>query len=116
MSVLVHVIIFFASIAIVWFFAGILIDSVNSIARRYCRTGFFTAFFILGALTSISEFSVATNAALAGVPAVAVGNLVGASFVILLFVVPLLAAAGGGIVFNSAVSKRNLILMLLAIG
>ena len=112
MHMLVQVIIFLASVGIVWFFAGILIDSVNRIAHRYCRTGFFTAFFILGALTSISEFSVATNAALAGVPGVSVGNLVGASFVILLFVVPVLAIAGGRIPVNSAVSKKNLFLML----
>lgn len=115
MTTLVHAIIFLASIGIVWFFAGVLIDAVSRISQRYCRSGFFMAFFILGFLTSISEFSVAANAALAKVPGVSVGNLVGASFVVLLFIVPLLAAAGQGIRLNEAVSKGTLGLMLAAV-
>lgn len=115
MSSLVHIIIFLASIVIVWFFAGVVIESVSRVARRYCRSGFITAFFILGALTSISEFSVAINSALGKVPQVSVGNLAGASFVILLFIVPSLAAFGRGIHINAAISKRSLILMLCSI-
>ena len=112
MDILVQVIMFAASIGIVWFFAGMLIDAVNRISSRYCKTGFFTAFFILGALTSISEFSVALNASIAGVPAVSAGNLIGATLVVLLFIVPLLAVAGRGIALNSAVSHHGLFIIL----
>lgn len=115
MAAIVHVIIFLASLAIVWFFAGVLVESVSRIARRNCHTGFFTAFFILGFLTSISEFSVALNSSLAGVPGVSAGNLIGASFVLLLLVVPLLAVLGRGIRLNKAVSPKILILLLLTI-
>lgn len=115
MEALVHVIIFIASIGIIWFFAGILVESVSRIARRYCKSGFLTAFFVLGFLTSISEFSVAANSAIAKVPGVSVGNLVGASFVILLLIVPMLAIAGKGIRLNGAVSKGMLALILLVI-
>lgn len=115
MDLLTHSVIFAASVAIVWYFAGIVIEGVQRVARRYCRSGFFTAFFILGFLTSISEFSVAINSTLGGVPEVSVGNLVGASFVILLFIIPLLAVAGRGIAINAALSKRTLALMLASI-
>ncbi|HEX8591628.1 MAG TPA: hypothetical protein VF696_02700 [Candidatus Paceibacterota bacterium] len=115
MAIFVQIIIFCASVAIVWFFAGMLIESVNRIAQRYCKTGFFTAFFILGALTSISEFSVALNSTLVSVPAVSVGNLTGASLVVMLFIVPLLAVAGKGIALNSAVSHRGLFAILAVI-
>lgn len=112
MESIVHIIIFIAAIGITWFFAGILIESVGRIARRFCKTGFFTAFFVLGALTSISEISVALNAGLAHVPGVSVGNLIGASVVLLLGIVPLLAIAGSVIRVNDSVSERSLLIIL----
>ena len=116
MDTLVHLLIFIVSIGIVWFFADVLIQAVSRISRRYCKSGFFTAFFILGFLTSISELSVAVNAHAALVPGVSVGNLIGASFVLLLFIVPMLALLGKGIRLNAAASKGTLALMLGAIG
>jgi cation:H+ antiporter len=115
MSALVHIIIFLISTGIVWYFAGVLVDAVGRIAKRSCRSGFFTAFFVLGFLTSISEFSVAINAGIAGVPGVSVGNLIGASFVVLLFIVPLLAIAGQGIRFNKAIPREVFLITLTAI-
>lgn len=115
MSFLVHVIILLVAIAAIWFFAGVLIDAVGRIAKRSCRSGFITAFFLLGFLTSISEISVAINAGISKVPGVSVGNLIGASFVLMLFVVPLLAITGKGIRINQGLSKTTLFLTLLAI-
>lgn len=115
MSALVHLVIFFASIGIVWYFAGVLVDAVSRLAKRSCHSGFFTAFFLLGFLTSISEISVAINAGIAKVPGVSVGNLIGASFVILLFIVPLLAVAGQGIRFNQAIPREVLLITLATI-
>ncbi|MES2994648.1 MAG: hypothetical protein V4681_01250 [Patescibacteria group bacterium] len=115
MSLVSHLLVFVLSIGVVWFFAGILIDSVSNIAKRLNRSGFGTAFFVLGFLTSISEISVATNAGLAGVPGVSAGNLVGASFVILLFIVPFLAVAGKGISLKGLVSKETLAFALMVI-
>ncbi len=108
MVILVHVVIFLISLGIIWFFAGILIDAVDRIARRFHKSGFTIAFFVLGFLTSISEISVATSSTLEGVPQVSAGNLVGASFVILFLVIPLLAVAGKGVTLKHALSRRNL--------
>ncbi len=115
MELFVHILIFLVAIGIIWVFAGSVVDAVSRIARRYCKSGFLTAFFVLGFITSISEFSVAANAVLEKVPEVSAGNLVGASFVILLFIVPLLAIAGKGIQLNGAISKGLLGLLLAVI-
>lgn len=115
MDVLVHAIVFAVAIVIIWFFAGALVDAVGRLSRRYCKSGFFTAFFVLGFFTSISEFSVAANSVLGGVPSVSAGNLIGASFVILFLIVPLLAIAGKGIQLNGSVTDGTLALILGAI-
>lgn len=115
MSLVNHLAIFFLSLSVLWFFSGTLLDSVGRLAARFCRSGFGTAFFILGFLTSISEISVAINAGIAGTPEVSAGNLVGASFVILLFIVPFLAVAGNGMSIKGLVSKETLAFTLLVI-
>lgn len=107
--------VFLLSLSVLWFFAGMLLDSVGRLAGRLCRSGFGTAFFVLGVLTSISEISVAVNAAAGGVPGVSAGNLAGASFVIILLIVPFLAVAGGGMSIKGLVSKETLAFALLVI-
>ncbi len=115
MELFVHILIFLVAVGIIWVFTGSVVDAVSRIARRYCKSGFLTAFFVLGFITSIGEFSVAANSVLEKVPQVSAGNLVGASFVILLFIVPLLAIAGKGIQLNGAISKGLLGLLLAVI-
>jgi cation:H+ antiporter len=73
------------------------------------------AFFVLGFLTSVSELSVAINATIEGVPQVSLGNLAGASFVILLFIIPFLAILSKGINLKHSISKRNFLLALAVI-
>ena len=116
MDILSHALIFLLSAGIIWFFAGLLIDVIVRIAKRFHQNGFTVAFFVLGLFTSISELSVAVNASLGDVPQVSVGNLVGASFVIILFIVPLLAVAGNGVELKKTLSAKNLLLALGVIG
>ncbi len=115
MNTLAHILLFLFSSAVIWFFAGMLIESVDRVAKHFHKSGFAIAFFILGFLTSISEISVATNSWIEGVPQVSVGNLIGASFVILLFIIPFLAVTGKGVQLRHTLSHRNLQLSLLAI-
>jgi cation:H+ antiporter len=107
--------IFLLSLSVLWFFAGLLLDSVGRLAQRLCRSGFGTAFFVLGVLTSISEISVAINSGISGAPGVSAGNLAGASFVIILLIVPFLAVAGNGMSIKGLVSKETLAFSLLVI-
>lgn len=115
MAILVHVFLFILPAALIWFFSGILIESVDHIAKRFHKTDFTVAFFVLGFLTSISEISVAFNSTLDKVPQVSVGNLIGASFVILLLIVPFLAVAGNGVTLRHTLSRRNLLVALAII-
>lgn len=115
MEIIVHGVLFLTSLAVIWFFSGSLIETINRIAKRLNKSGFVIAFFVLGFFTSISEISVAVNATIDGVPQVAVGNLVGASFVILLLIVPLLAIVTKKIELQNTVTDRNLILALLVV-
>lgn len=115
MELLTHIAVFLFSAAVIWFFSGVLVESISRVARRFGRSGFSVAFFLLGFLTSISEISVAFNSAIKGTPDLSAGNLVGASVVLLLCIVPLLAIAGGGIGVSKSISSRNLSFALLVI-
>lgn len=111
----VHLIIFILSSLVIWLSAGVLIESVDRVAKHFHKTAFSIAFFVLGILTSLSEISVAINSSLGGVPQISVGNLVGASFVILLFIIPLLAITGNGMGLKHLISKKNIILAFAVI-
>jgi cation:H+ antiporter len=115
MELLTHIAMFLLSAAVIWFFSGILVESVSRVAQKIGRSGFSVAFFVLGFLTSIGEISVAFNSILAGSPDLSAGNLVGASIVILLLIIPLLAIAGNGIGVSKSISSRNLSFALLVI-
>lgn len=112
MPPLLHFLFFVLSCAIVWLFSGFLVDAVDRVARRFHQSGFTIAFFVLGLMTSISEISVMVNATLDGTPQVSAGNLSGASFVILMLIVPLLAIASNGIGLSSFIRKGNFALAL----
>jgi cation:H+ antiporter len=99
----------------IWLSAGALIRAVKNLAATFHKSSFVVSFLVLGTLTSLSEISVALNSTALEVPQVSAGNLVGASFVLLLFVVPLLAALGNGIRLKKTFSRGNVILALLTI-
>lgn len=115
MSSVIHLAILLLSAGVIWYFAGLLIESVNNVAKRFHKSGFTVAFFVLGFLTSISEISVMVNSSLENKPEVSAGNLVGASFVVLLLIVPLLAILGNGIKLKNTVDKKHLALALTAV-
>jgi cation:H+ antiporter len=112
MTIFGHIALFLLSFAVIWFFAGILVDSVDRVAKRFNHSGFTVAFFVLGFLTSVSEISVAVNSSLEKQPQISAGNLVGASFVIILLIVPLLAILGKGISLKNTLSRRNLLISM----
>lgn len=111
----VHLIVFLSSIGILTFFAGILVESVDFLAKRLGRSGFTVAFFVLGALTAVDEFSVMVNSSLAGVPQISAGNLIGSSFVILILVIPLLAVFGNGVRFKDRLDRKQMLVSLFVI-
>lgn len=115
MTILTHLLLFLLSAAIIWYFAGMLIDAIERVAKRFHQNSFTVAFFVLGFLTSISEISVMVNSTINKVPQISAGNLAGASFVILIFVVPFLAIAGNGITLKNTLTRKHLALALFIV-
>lgn len=73
------------------------------------------SFLILGIFTSISEFSVGVNAVLDNDPEIYVGNLIGASIVIFMLIIPLLAITGKSVRINPELRGATLLAPLTII-
>jgi len=101
--------------AVIWFFGGRLVDSTDRMAHRLHKSGFRVAFFVLGFITSISEFSVMVSASLDHAPQISAGNLVGASIVIFLLIIPFLAIRSHGIKLAHTLTKWQLLVALIAV-
>jgi cation:H+ antiporter len=115
MGILFHITLFCISVLMVWTLSGFLVRAVDRVAKRYRKPGFAVAFFVLGFLTSIGEMSIAFNSSLEGVPQVSAGNLVGASIVIFLLIIPLLAILSGQVKLEHTISRSNLAFALFVI-
>jgi cation:H+ antiporter len=89
-----------------------MVDIVNKVAKHFHQNGFTVALFVLGFLTSISEISVMVNSSINNTPQVSAGNLIGASFVIFLFIIPFLAIAGNGITLKNTLHRHQLFIAL----
>ena len=98
-----HLIIYAAAFIGIWVGAGMAITSVEKMAQKLRLSSFLVSFLVLGFFTSISEVSVGVNAVLSGDPGIFVGNLIGASIVLFLMVIPLLAITGKPITINKEV-------------
>ncbi len=110
-----HILIYIASFVGIWVGAGLAIKSVEKLAHKLRLSSFIVSFLILGFFTSISEFSVGINALLNDEPGIFVGNLIGASIVLFLMVIPLLAIVGHDITISKEVRGTNLIFPLIVV-
>lgn len=108
-------ILYLFSFFIIWFGTRLIVSSLDDVASRLHVSRFATSFFILGILTSIPEISVGINALIDKDPAIFVGNLIGASLVLFVLVIPLLAIFGNGIKLTHQLDGKNLVLSLLTI-
>lgn len=112
---LAHIAIYAVSFVGIWVGAGLAIRSVEKLAHKLRLSSFIVSFLVLGFFTSISELSVGVNAVLSDDPGIFVGNLIGASIVLFLMVIPLLAIVGQDISISKEVRGSNLILPLIVI-
>jgi len=106
---------YFAAFFVLWYCSGIIINSVGRLAERLKLSSFAVSFFVLGILTSIPEFFVGINSIINNTPDIFVGNLVGASLILFILVIPILAVFGGGIKLRHQLSENNLIFSLLVV-
>lgn len=110
-----HLLIYISSFVSIWFGSGIVVTSVERLARRIKLSSFLVSFFVLGFFTSISELSVGVNAVIQQNPEIYVGNLLGASLVLMLLILPLLTLVDGKIQVTPEFQKQNLTLSLFVV-
>lgn len=112
---LAHVAIYVLSFVGIWIGSGLAIKSVERLARLLRISSFIVSFLVLGLFTSISELSVGINSILQNDPEIYVGNLVGASIVLFMLIVPLLAIVGRSIRISPEFQGFNLPAALVVI-
>lgn len=113
MDIFSHLLAFLAASACMWVSAGFIINGVESFSKNMKANSFIISFIILGILTSVTEISVGINSILLSKPEIFAGNLIGSSFVIILFIIPLLAVLGKGIQFKETFSLDKLLFFLI---
>lgn len=111
----VQIIIFLICSLVVWWGAGLVVSSVASLAQSFKISAFTLSFFVLGILTSLPELTIGINALYRNEAPIMVGNLVGATLVVFLLVIPLLAITGGNVRLPKVLHRPQLILSLLTI-
>lgn len=103
------------SFVAIWWGAGLIIKSVDKIARRLKLSSFAISFFVLGILTSIPETAVGIQSLSDRKPEIFVGNLLGGVIVLFLLVIPVLAILGKGVRINHDLDTKNILYTLFAI-
>lgn len=110
-----HFLIYILAFIGIWVGAGFALKSVDNISKALRASSFAVSFLILGFFTSVSEFSVGLSSVWLNDPEIYVGNLIGASIVIFLMIIPLLAILNKGIKINGEFQGFNLLLSIIVI-
>ncbi len=111
--ILPDTLIYIFSFVVIWFGSGMIVSSVDKLARKLEVSSFAFSFFVLGILTTIPELSVGLAALNKKNPEIFVGNLIGGVIVIFFFIIPLLAIFGNGIKLSSQLKTKNLLLVFV---
>ena len=88
--------------------ADLIVHVTVSLARRFHVSEFSMGFFILGLATTTPEIFVGLNAVIDGHPELSLGNLIGASIVLITLIVGLSAAITGEIRFVDNFRPRDM--------
>lgn len=112
---MIDILFYIVSFITIWFGAGLIIKSIDKIARRLKLSSFAMSFFLLGILTSIPEIAISSSAIADHNPEIFVGTLLGGTVVIFLFIIPLLAILGKGIRISHDLSNSHILMTLLVL-
>lgn len=113
--IIIHLFIVALAFTAIWIGSGLAANSVERLSRILKVSSFAVSFLVLGAFTSVSEFAVGLNAVIEGTPEIYVGNLIGASIILFMLIIPLLAIFGNRIRINPEFQGHNLPLSLIVI-
>ncbi|MEK7497784.1 MAG: hypothetical protein AAB656_02610 [Patescibacteria group bacterium] len=110
-----HILIYLLSFAGIWIGSGLIIKAVEKLSRNLRISSFAVSFLVLGMFTSVGEFSVGINSVLKNDPEIYVGNLIGASIVLFMLIIPLLAIVGNSIRITPEFQGFNLPASLIVV-
>lgn len=110
-----HLLIYVFSFIGIWIGSGFTVKAVERISKTLKMSSFVVSFLLLGFFTSVSEFSVGINSVINNEPEIFVGNLIGASIVLFMLIVPLLAMVGKNIRISEEFQGFNLPASLVVI-
>lgn len=110
-----HILLYLLAFVGIWIGSGIAISSVERLSKILRVSSFAVSFLVLGFFTSVSEFSVGINSIIENDPEIYVGNIIGASIVIFMLIIPLLAIAGNSIKITPEFRGFNLPASLVVI-
>src|SRR3989338_7653254 len=99
---------FIFALMVLWLGSGLIVYSLDNIARRLEISAFAVSFFVLGFLTSLPEIAVGINAILDKTPEIFVGNLLGGQIIIFLLIIPMLAILGNGVILSHQLTASKL--------
>lgn len=107
---------FFLAFVLLWIGSGLAVKTITSISHSLKMSSFFVSFFVLGLFTSITEITVGINSLVDGEPEIFVGNLLGSSVFVFIFIIPLLAIIGDGIRLNHSFRFKDLVSATIVVG
>lgn len=99
----------------IWYGSNLVITSIGKLAKNLKLPQFTISFFILGLLTSLPELAIGITSVTNNDPEIFVGNLIGASIVLFLLVIPLLSLTGTNIKTPMALRSHTLVAILLVV-
>ncbi len=92
----------------IWFSASVVVETVTILSKRLKVSDFWVSFFVLGLSMSAPEIAVGINTIIFDLPEVLIGDKLGSSVGIFLFVIPMLAVMAGGVSLKNKVSDKKL--------
>jgi cation:H+ antiporter len=110
-------VIFWITLAFIllWIGSGIAVKSISTISSSLRMSSFFISFFVLGVFTSITEIIVGVTSLIEARPEIYIGNLIGSSVIVYLFIIPLLAVVGNGIKLNHSLNFLDIVVVSLIV-
>lgn len=113
MALVVDLSVFIVSCAVLIFLGGLLVRSLTKLAS-FLRVGdFVIATLIMAVSTSLPELFVGISSALAGTPAIALGNVIGSNIADLTLVAGIVALLGRGLKVSHRAIKKDAYLMVI---
>ena len=111
MEVLGQSLILLTSLAALAKSAQVVVKNLLHFAKALSWNTFITGFLILGVMSSTPEFFVGVNSAIDGTPQLSLGNLIGASLVLLTLITGITAAYTGGISLSRTFPWSEVVIM-----